>query len=116
MATSSSILAWEIPWTEKSSGLQSMGLQRAGHDLVTEQIRTCVTIGMGTTSMGFCSGKEIGLNSEYSTGKWEFRASPAAQAVTNLPPMQETQFQSLSQEDPIFRQPTLVFLPGKSHG
>ena len=31
MATHSSILAWEIPWTEKPSGLQSMGLQRVGH-------------------------------------------------------------------------------------
>ena len=28
MATLSSILAWKIPWTEKSSGLLSMGLQR----------------------------------------------------------------------------------------
>ena len=28
MATHSSILAWEIPWTEESGGLQSMGLQR----------------------------------------------------------------------------------------
>ena len=28
MATYSSILAWEIPWTEESGGLQSMGLQR----------------------------------------------------------------------------------------
>ena len=26
-ATHSSILAWEIPWTEESGGLQSMGLQ-----------------------------------------------------------------------------------------
>ena len=25
MATHSSILAWEIPWTEDSGGLQSMG-------------------------------------------------------------------------------------------
>ena len=32
MATHSSILAWRIPWTEESSGLQSMGLQRVGHD------------------------------------------------------------------------------------
>ena len=32
MATHSSILAWRIPWTEKPSGLQSTGLQRAGHD------------------------------------------------------------------------------------
>ena len=35
MATHSSILTWEI-WTEKPGGLQSMGLQRVGHDLVTK--------------------------------------------------------------------------------
>ena len=35
MATHSSILAWEIPWTEEPGGLQSMVLQRAGHDRVT---------------------------------------------------------------------------------
>ena len=28
----SSILAWKIPWTEESGGLQSMGSQRGGHD------------------------------------------------------------------------------------
>ena len=32
MATHSSILAWEIPWTEEPSRVQSMGSQRAGHD------------------------------------------------------------------------------------
>ena len=37
MATHSSILAWEIPWTEEPSGLQSMGSQRVRHDLVTKQ-------------------------------------------------------------------------------
>ena len=26
------ILAWSIPWTEKPDGLQSMGLERVGHD------------------------------------------------------------------------------------
>ena len=31
MATHSSILAWEIPWTEEPVGLQSMGLQTVGH-------------------------------------------------------------------------------------
>ena len=30
MATHSSILTWEIPWTEESRGLQSMGSQRDG--------------------------------------------------------------------------------------
>ena len=32
MATHSSTLAWRIPRTEKSGGLQSMGSQRAGRD------------------------------------------------------------------------------------
>ena len=37
MATHSSILALRIPWTEEPGGLQSMGFQRAGHDLGTKQ-------------------------------------------------------------------------------
>ena len=32
MVTHSSILAWRIPWTEESGGLQSMGSQRVGHN------------------------------------------------------------------------------------
>ena len=32
MATHSSIIVWEIPWTEKSGRLQSVVLQRVGHD------------------------------------------------------------------------------------
>jgi len=32
MATHCSILSWRTPWTEKPGGLQSMGLQTAGHD------------------------------------------------------------------------------------
>ena len=32
MATHSSILAWKIPWIEKSRGLQSIGSQRVRHD------------------------------------------------------------------------------------
>ena len=32
MATHSNILAWKIPWTERTGGLQSMGSQRVGDD------------------------------------------------------------------------------------
>ena len=32
MATHSSLLAWQIPWTEELGGLQSMWLQKVGHD------------------------------------------------------------------------------------
>ena len=38
MANHSSILVWEIPWTEEPGGLQSMGLQR----VTTEQLSTLV--------------------------------------------------------------------------
>ena len=32
MATRSSIFAWRIPWAEEPGGLQSIGLQRVGHE------------------------------------------------------------------------------------
>ena len=32
MTTHSSILAWEIPWTEEPGGLESMGSQRVRHN------------------------------------------------------------------------------------
>ena len=32
MATHPSVLAWRIPWTEESGGLQSVGSQRDGRD------------------------------------------------------------------------------------
>ena len=38
MATHSSILAWEILWTEEPVRLQSMGLQRVRHQLETEYV------------------------------------------------------------------------------
>ena len=39
MATFSSILTWEIPWTEELGRLQCVGLQESDttHDLVTKQ-------------------------------------------------------------------------------
>ena len=37
MATHSSVLAWEIPWTEEPGGLQSTESWRVGHNLLTEQ-------------------------------------------------------------------------------
>ena len=37
MVTHSSVLAWEIPWTEEPGGLQSMRSQRVRHDSATKQ-------------------------------------------------------------------------------
>ena len=36
-AAHSSILARRIPWTEEPGGLQSMGLQRIGHDCLSRK-------------------------------------------------------------------------------
>ena len=44
MVTHFSILAWEIPWTEELGGLQSMGLQRDGHDWATEHRKNLHTV------------------------------------------------------------------------
>ena len=42
MATLFSILAWEVPWTEKLGRLKSMGSHRVRHDLATKkQQPTC---------------------------------------------------------------------------
>ena len=40
MTIYSSILACEIPWTEEPGGYSLWGLQRVGHDLVTEEQQT----------------------------------------------------------------------------
>ena len=42
MATHFSILAWEIPWTEKPSGLQSRGSKKR-HHLLTKQQQQSLT-------------------------------------------------------------------------
>ena len=41
IATHSSNLAWEIPWTEEPDRLQSIGSQRVGHGWATECSCTC---------------------------------------------------------------------------
>ena len=53
MATHSSILAWEIPWTEEPGGLQSMGLQRIVLDLVAKQQQGLRMVRVGANSTRF---------------------------------------------------------------
>ena len=45
MAPHSSVFAWKIPWMEESGRLQSMGLQRVGHDWAT-------SLGLGLCNKG----------------------------------------------------------------
>ena len=49
MAPHSSTLAWKIPWTEEPGILQSMGLQRFGHDWATSLSLSLLTCKMGIT-------------------------------------------------------------------
>ena len=75
MATHFNPLAWEIPWTEEPGRLQSMGLQRAGHDLGIKQEQNYISITLG--------------------------ASLIAQLVKNLPAVQKTWVRFLGWEDPL---------------
>ena len=48
VATHSSILAWEIPWTEEPGGLQPIGSQRIGPRLKQLSMKACM-LGYGTS-------------------------------------------------------------------
>ena len=41
LATHCSILAWRSPWMEEPGGLQTVGLQGAGHDCAQQQSKSC---------------------------------------------------------------------------
>ena len=59
MARHSSVLAWMIPWTKELSGLQSIGLQRVGHDW-SDLIHTARQYILGTIRLArhnFCEVK-----------------------------------------------------------
>ena len=90
MATHSSVLAWRIWWTEEPGGLQSIGLQRVGHDWETNTFTFQIKFLKSMTSL-------------------------VAQIVKNLP---KIQFNPWIQKIPWRRkwQPTPVFLPEEFHG
>ena len=53
MATHSNILAWEIPLTEEPGRLQSVGLQRVGHNLANKQQQ------QGDIKIKYCDPEEL---------------------------------------------------------
>ena len=59
MATHSSIPAWRIPWAEKPGGLQSMGLQRVGHDRVTFTFSVTVLLTEDGSIVGTVSNSAV---------------------------------------------------------
>ena len=95
MATHSSILAWKISWTEESGGLQSMGLQRVGHNCVadtftfhsvlpnphgTEDAGGWV-LGEGGPETGFTGSQE----SSYEEHLWKMQGKAEGRAATRRP-------------------------------
>ena len=56
VAIHSSILAWWIPWTEEPGGLQSMGLQRVGHNWLTNTLTSVLLSPVSPTAKFHCSG------------------------------------------------------------
>ena len=71
IATHSSILAWEIPWTEEPGGLQSLGSQRVRHDPATKQQQRLLLPGRwnrSSVSSVYMWGQGIGI-----THLWPFR-------------------------------------------
>ena len=58
MTTHSSILAWKMLWTEEPGRLQSVEVQRVGHDLVTKHICTIMHYFKNTRKRYFHFEKE----------------------------------------------------------
>ena len=66
MATHSSILAWEIPWTEKPGELQSMGHKES---LMTQQLNNNYKLDSKMTQMSWNNGLKLRKKSRSSRGK-----------------------------------------------
>ena len=65
MATHFSVLAWKMSWTEEPGRLQSIGLQRVRHDLVTAQqwhVKRRCKVSPG--SLVFVAESQLGQTSE----------------------------------------------------
>ena len=57
MATHSSVLAWEIPWTEEPVGYGPWGCRRVGHALVTKHfliVNPLCILGANLYHLSFC--------------------------------------------------------------
>ena len=61
MATHSNILAWKIPQTEETGGLQSLGSQRVGHEWVTKHgiLKVDSSIVSANRGLGLCETVNI---------------------------------------------------------
>ena len=75
MATRSSILAWETPWTEEPGGLRSMGSESSYDQLLNDSNKS-VTSGYGHTDQCFlCDARALGHEEIFHS---ELRRRPAS--------------------------------------
>ena len=118
MATHSSTLAWKVPWTEEPGGLQSMGLQRVGHDWSNlAHLSPPLTFGKHWPVL---SEKAVAPHSSTSAWKIPWMEAPGSLQSMGLLRVGHDWATSLS----LFTfmhwrrkwQPTPVFLPGESQG
>ena len=65
MATHSSILDWRIPWTEEPGRLQSMGLQRVGHDWAINTHTPC------PVNVPLCLAQSLNKRNYYGANLWK---------------------------------------------
>ena len=79
IATHSSILAWEILWTEEFDGRQPMVLQRVGHDLAPERAQRDRT---GNTVCQQSSVKGVFSRLRFSPRDWPL--DPAARVTAQV--------------------------------
>ena len=84
MATHSSILAWEIPWTEEPGRLPSIGSQRAGHGWVTHAF-TCICEIVGSCCRAGSSAQRSLMIWRSGWERWEGR--PRGKGHANIQPM-----------------------------
>ena len=78
MAPHSSTLAWKIPWMEKPSRLQSMGLRRVGRNWATSLSLSCIGEGNGNPLQYSC------LENPRDGGAWWAAVYGIAQSQTRL--------------------------------
>ena len=123
MATHSSNLAWRIPWTEETDGLQFMGWWRAGHDWVTNTFTFHSLFTMLCQSLLYRKVTQfyIGLVKcsfeFFHKLLWNFLAN-AILITTQYRRRRRCRLDPLVRKIPWRRewQPTPVFLPGEFHG
>ena len=111
MAPHSSTLAWKILWTEEPGGLQSMRSLGVGHDGATSLHFSLSCLGEGNGNPLQCSC----LENPRDGRAWWAAVYGVAQSPTRLKRLSSSSSISVSARRRQWH-PTLVLLPGKSHG